>query len=171
MNIEDIAKYYISAPAYEVPSDVVRNFRQFVIDLAQVELPGIEFQFVDFQPYVRGNDLCLQDISADFNQGRLLISNQFDESDLLGPEINMIFRCIHELHHLKLNVDFKWQGECASTRHIMSFTDNALFKQLLFSEILGQSAVCLDQGQFPSYQKVVLFEPSVLNSLVQTSPT
>jgi hypothetical protein len=171
MNIEDIAKYYISTPAYEVPSDVVRNFRQFVIDLAQVELPGIEFQFVDFQPYVRGTKLCLQDIFTDYNQRRLLISNQFNESDLLGPEINMIFRCIHDLHHLKLNVDFNWQGECASTRHIMSFTDNFLFKQLLFSEILGQSAVCLAQGQFPSYQKVVLFEPNTLNSLVKTAST
>lgn len=171
MNIEDVAKHYISAPAYEVPFEVVRNFRQFVIDLAQVELPGIDFQFVDFQPYVRDGKLCLQDISADFNQGRLLISNQFNKSDLLGLEINMIFRCIHEMHHLKLNVDFNWQGECASTRHIMSFTDNFLFKQLLFSEILGQSAVCLYQGQFPKYQKVVLFEQSVLQALVETSST
>ena len=168
MNIEDIAKYYIAAPAYEVPSGIVRNFRQFLIDLAQVELQGINFRFVDFQPYVRGSELCLEDIHADVNQGHLLISNLHNESELLGPEINLIFRCIHEMHHVKLNVDFDWQGECASTRHIMSFTDNFVFQQLLFSEILGQSAVCLDQGQFPDHQKVVLFEQDFLQDLRKT---
>ncbi len=168
MNIEDIAKHYIATPAYEVPSEVVRNFRQFVIDLAQVELQGMDCQFVDFQPYVKGTELCLQDIYADVNQGRLLISRKFNESDLLSPEVNLIFRCIHDLHHVKLNLDFSWQGECASARHIMSFTDNLLFQQLLFSEILGQSSVCFAQGQFPEHQKVVLFEPDVLCGLVKT---
>lgn len=167
MNIEDIAKYYIAAPAYEVPSEVVRNFQQFVIDLAQVELHGMDCQFVDFQPYLKGTELCLQDIYADVNQGRLLISRQFNESDLLNPEVNLIFRCIHDLHHVKLNLDFSWQGECASARHIMSFTDNFLFQQLLFSEILGQSAVCLHKGEFPA-QKVVLFEQEVIHRLVKT---
>lgn len=168
MNIEDIAKHYIAAPAYEVPSEVVRDFQQFVVDLAQVELSGMDCQFVDFQPYLKGTELCLQDIYADVNQGRLLISRQFNESDLLNPEVNLIFRCIHDLHHVKLNLDFSWQGECASARHIMSFTDNFLFQQLLFSEILGQSAVCLHAGEFPA-QKVVLFEPEVLSRLVKTA--
>jgi hypothetical protein len=167
MNIEDIAKHYIAAPAYQVPSEVVRDFRQFVIDLAQIELQEMDCQFVDFQPYLKDTELCLQDIYADVNQGRLLISRQFNESDLLSPQVNLIFRCIHDLHHVKLNLDFSWQGECASARHIMSFTDNFLFQQLLFSEILGQSAVCLDQGQFPT-QKVVLFEPEILCGLVKT---
>jgi hypothetical protein len=162
MNIEDIARHYIAGLAYEVPSDVVRAFRQFVIDLAQVELQGINFEYVDFQPYLRGQQLCQEDMYADVKQGNLLISTQFNESDLLGAEINMIFRCIHDMHHVKLNVDFSWQGECASARHIMSFTDNFLFQQLLFSEILGQSAVCFYTGQFPEHQKVVLFEPQVL---------
>jgi hypothetical protein len=165
MNIEDIARHYIAAPAYEVPSDIVRDFRQFIIDLAQVELQGINLQHVDFQPYFRGQELCREDIHADVNQGNLLISTLFNESDLLSPEINMIFRGIHDMHHVKLNVDFSWQGECASARHIMSFTDNFLFQQLLFSEILGQSAVCLYRGQFPEHQKVVLFEQDVLHCL------
>ena len=168
MNIDDIAKYYIAAPAYEVPCSVVKNFRQFIIELAETELQGMNFQFVDFQPYVRDSKLCLEDIHADFNQGRLLISNLYNESELLGPEINMTFRCIHEMHHVKLNLDFSWQGECASARHIMSCTDNFLFQQLLFSEILGQSSVCLYQGQFPDHQKVVLFERDVLQDLVKS---
>lgn len=168
MNIEDIAKHYIAAPAYQVPSQVVKNFRQFVVDLAQVELHGMDCQFVDFQPYLKGTELCLQDIYADVHRGRLLISRQFNESDLLSPEVNLIFRCIHDLHHVKLNLDFSWQGECASARHIMSCTDNFLFQQLLFSEILGQSAVCLYQGEFPA-QKVVLFEPEVIARLIKTA--
>jgi len=167
MKIEDIARHYIAAPAYEVPSSVVKSFRQFVIDLAQVELQGINFQYVDFQPYFRGPELSLEDLYADVNQGNLLISTQFNESELLDPETNLIFRCIHDLHHVKLNVDFSWEGECASTGHIMSLTDNFLFQQLLFSEILGQSAVCLYTGKFPDLQKVVLFEPDVLHSLSQ----
>lgn len=168
MNIEDIARHYMTAPAYEVPSEVVKNFRQFIIDLAQVELQGINVQYVDFQPYLRGQDVCFADIHADVERGNLLISNQFNESELLGLEINLIFRCIHDVHHVKLNADFTWQGECASARHIMSFTNNVLLQQLLLSEILGQSAVCLYTGQFPEQQKVVLFERDVLHCLAKS---
>ena len=167
MNIEDIARHYMAAPAYEVPSDVVKNFRQFIIDLAQVELQGINLQYVDFQPYLRGQELCFADIRADVTQGHLLISTQFNQSELLGAEINLLFRAIHDTHHVKLNADFSWQGECASTRYIMSLTDNVLFQQLLFSEILGQSAVCLYTGQFPEHQKVVLFEREILHCLAK----
>jgi hypothetical protein len=167
MKIKDIAQRYIAAPTYELPSHVIKDFRQFIVDLAQVELQGIDFQYVDFQPYFRGPELCLEDIHTDFNQGTILISAQFNESDLLGSEINLLLRCIHELHHLKLNVDFGWQGECATARHILSFTDNLLFQQILFSEFLGQSAVCLHTGQFPERQKVVLFEPNILHQLAK----
>lgn len=167
MNIENIARYYIAAPAYKFPWEVVKNFRQFIIDLAQVELQGIDLQYVDFQPYLKGQELCRETIHADINQGKLLISTQFNESALLGSEINLIFRGIHDLHHVKLNADFSWQGECASAHHMLSFTDNILFQQLLFSEILGQSAVCLHTGQFPKQQKVVLFERDILHGLAK----
>lgn len=165
MNIEDIARYYISAPAYQVPDCVKSNFREFIVDLAQVELHGIDIHYVDVQPYFRGSKLSLEDLCADINQGRLQVSSQFNESNLLSPELNLIFRSIHDLHHAKLQVDFNWQGECASTCHILSLTDDCLFQQLLFSEILGQSAVCLYTGKFPDYQKVVLFELDVLRSV------
>jgi hypothetical protein len=167
MNIEDVARYYIANRADQVPSDLVRNFQKFILDLAQVELQGIDCHYVDFQPYLRGQEVCLEDIRADVNRGNLLISTQFNECDLLGREINMIFRCIHDMHHVKLNADFSWQGECASTRHFMSLTDNFLFKQLLFSEILGQSAVYLYNGQFLEHQKVVLFEQEFLDCFAQ----
>ena len=165
MNIEKIAKHYIEAPAYEVPSHIARDFRQFIINLAQVELQGVNVQYVDFQPYFRGSRLCLEDIQTDVSQGNLLINAQFNESDLLDPEVNLIFRSIHDMHHVKVNAGFNWQGECASARHIMSLTDNLIFQQLLFSEILGQSAVCLSKGQFLEYQKIVLFDTEILQYL------
>lgn len=165
MNIEEIAQYYLTTPTYKVPSSIKRRFRQFVIDLAQVELRGLNCQYVDFQPYLKGNEICREEMSRDFSQGKLLISTLFNNSELLGSETNLIFRCIHDVHHIKLNVDFSWQGECASTRHIISLTDNMLFQQILFSEILGQSAVYLTQGYFPESQKVVLFEEGVLDNL------
>ncbi|MEW6495806.1 MAG: hypothetical protein AB1589_25295 [Cyanobacteriota bacterium] len=162
MNIEDIARHYITAPAYEVPSSVIKNFRQFIIDLAQVELQGIDFKYVDFDPYYRGAELCLEDIRADYNQGKMMISTQFNNSELLGPDVNMIFRCIHEIHHIKLNVDFGWTGESATARYIMSLTNNLLFKQILFSESIGQVSVRLDQGEFLEHQKIVLFPEEVI---------
>jgi hypothetical protein len=162
MNADDIARYYIKAPAYEVPSSVIRDFRQFVINLAKKELRGIKIRYVDFQPYMRGEHPCQADLCADVHRGRLLISTQFNNADLLDPEANLDFRCLHEAHHVKLNAGFDWQGECAVARHIMSFTDRVIFKQLLFSEILGQSAVCLHRGQFPEHQKVVLFPEAIV---------
>ena len=164
-NIANIARHYITSPAYEVPASVVKRFRQFIIDVAQVELQGIDIQYVDFEPYFRGPELSLEDVHDDFNQGRLSITRLFNNSDLLGPEINLIFRCIHEIHHIKLNVDFGWQGECATALHLLSFTDNLLFKQILFSETIGQVTVRLAQGAFPNHQKVVLFEPDVWRQL------
>jgi hypothetical protein len=163
MNIEDIARHYAASPGYDMSSSVVKNFRQFIIDLAQVELQGIDFQYVDFEPYFRGPELSLEDIHADVSQGKMLVTRLFNNSELLGSEINLIFRCIHEMHHIKLNVDFGWEGECATAFHLMSFTNNLLFKQIIFSETLGQVAVRLIQGEFPKHQKVVLFEPDVLH--------
>ena len=163
MNIEDIARHYVASPGYDMSSSVVKSFRQFIIDLAQVELPGIDFQYVDFEPYFRGPELSLEDIHADVHQGKMLVTRLFNNSDLLGPEINLIFRCIHEMHHIKLNVDFGWKGECTTAFHLMSFTNNLLFKQIIFSETIGQVAVRLHQGEFPTHQKVVLFEPDVLS--------
>jgi len=163
MNIEDIARHYIATPAYEVPSSVVKSFRQFIIDLAQVELQGIDFQYVDFEPYFRGSELCLEDVHTDVRQGKMLVTRLFNNSELLGPEINLIFRCIHEMHHIKLNVDFGWEGERATALHFMSFTNNLLFKQILFSESIGQVAVRLAQGEFLEHQKIVLFPPEVLH--------
>lgn len=170
MNINEIAQRYIAAPAYEVSYALARNFRQFILDLAQVELKGIHCHYVDCQPYLRGQKLCLNDIRTDVNQGHLLISTQFNESKLLGSTVNLMFRAIHDMHHARLNVDFSWQGECASARYIMSLTKNVLFRQLLFSEILGQSAVCLYTGTFPDEQKVVLFEPDILQDLMNAAP-
>ncbi|MGQ4648675.1 hypothetical protein [Lyngbya aestuarii] len=162
MKIKDIAEYYIAAPNYKIPTQVAREFSQFIVDLAQIELQGMSFQYVDFDPYFRGSELCLEDIYADFYQRKLMISTQGNNSELLGPEINMMFRCIHEMHHLQLNVGFGWEGEAATAIHIMSLTDKLLFKQILFSETLGQVAVRLHRGQFPEFQKVVLFEPEVV---------
>lgn len=165
--IHEVAQHYIATPAYEVPSSVISNFRQFILDLAQVELQGINCQYVEFQPYFRGSELCLEELQADVKRGNLLISTQFNESEVLGSKANLIFRCIHDVHHVKLNVDFNWQGECATTAHIMSFTDNFLFKQILFSELLGQSAVYLDRGKFPEHQKVVLFKQYFLEQIIK----
>lgn len=162
INIGDIARHYIASPGYDVPSSVVKRFRQFILDLAQVELQGIDFQFVQFEPYFRGSELSLQDIHDDVAQGKLLVTRLFNNSELLGPEVNLIFRCIHEMHHIKLNVDFGWQGECATALHLMSFTNNHLFKQILFSESIGQVAVRIDQGDFLEEQKIVLFPPEIL---------
>ncbi|NEN97224.1 MAG: hypothetical protein F6K50_17320 [Moorea sp. SIO3I7] len=166
--IEELAKGYMTAPAYEAPLSLLREFRQFVIDLAKVELQGVNFEYVDYQPYFRGPDLCLNDIKADFEQGNVKISAQYNESDLLGKDVNLIYRCIHERHHVKLDVDFGWEGECAIAAHIMSFTDNLFFKQLLFSEGLGQVAVRLHTGEFPDYQKVVLFDEEVIHCMEKT---
>jgi hypothetical protein len=163
MNIEDIARHYVTSPGYNMSSSVVKDFRQFIIDLAQVELQEIDFQYVDFEPYFRGPELSLEDIYADVSQGKMRVTRLFNNSDLLGPEINLIFRCIHEMHHIKLNVDFGWEGECATAFHLMSFTNNLLFKQIIFSETIGQVAVRLHHGEFPKHQKVVLFNPNVLH--------
>ena len=165
MNIEDIARHYIATPDCTLSSAIVKDFRQFIVDVAQSELQGIDFQYVDFVPYMRGEELSLDDIYTDFNQGKLQITTQFNQSDLLGSDVNLIFRCIHEIHHIKLNVGFGLAGELATAAHIISLTDNLLFKQILFSETLGQIAVRLYKGEFPEYQKVVLFNPDVVHSL------
>ena len=165
MNIREIAEYYITAPDYQIPSWVVSDLRQLIVDLAETELQRIEVKYVDFIPYLNGSKLSLEEVFADFHQGRMMITTKFNESDLFGSETNLIFRAIHEVHHLKLNVGFEWEGELACAVHLLSLTDNLLFKQILFSETVAQVAVRLHTGKFPYPQKVVLFEPRVLQEL------
>ncbi|MGB7444474.1 MAG: hypothetical protein WA919_25700 [Coleofasciculaceae cyanobacterium] len=165
MNIQELAEYYVIAPNYQIPSLVVSDLRQLILELGQTELQGIEINYVDFIPYLNGSELSLEEVFADFNRGKLMITTQFNESDLFGSEVNLIFRAIHEVHHLKLNVGFDWEGEFATAVHLISLTDNLLFKQILFSETIGQVAVRMHTGRFPYPQKVVLFELQVLQEL------
>lgn len=165
MNLQDIYQHYISTPDCELSASVVSEFRQFIVDLAQVELQGINCQYVDYFPYLKGGKLFLEDIHADFNQGILKITNLFNNSALLGPEINLLFRSIHEVHHLQLNMGFGLEGEFATAAHIISLTDNPLFKQILFSETMGQVATCLCTGDFPEFQKVVMYPLEVVHGM------
>jgi hypothetical protein len=60
------------------------------------------------------------------------------------------------MHHIKLNVDFGWKGECATAFHLMSFTNNLLFKQIIFSETIGQVAVRLSQESFHTSKSCII---------------
>ncbi len=162
-DVEETARYYLDAPEYFPSENVKRGFREFVQKLARVKTQGIRVQYVDYEPYFQSGKLCLDNVRADLAGGNLLISKLFNDSDLLGPDANLQYRAVHEIHHVELKVGFNWLGECAIADHHMSLTDNLLFRQLIFSEVVGQVAAFFYNRGFPPIepgkkQKLVLYD-------------
>lgn len=73
--------------------------------------------------------------------------------DLMSTTQNLMFRAVHDWTHWKIGADDTFEGELAVTlEHIKSAPESIHW--ILFSEVAGQAAVAISQGEFPS-QKLV----------------
>ena len=86
-------------------------------------------------------------------KGRLLITTANSEHPFWDLRLNTMFRAVHDWHHLAVDQGFGWEGEVAAYRFAIKHAPERIH-WILRSEILGQAAVALEFGSFPS-QKLV----------------
>ncbi len=93
--------------------------------------------------------------------GVLEISNEFNQSEAFGPEVNLMLRAVHDFSaHLGANPKkkprpFNLKGELqAYNKHINLVGKQSKAAGALFTEIVGQVCYYLYNGKFP-IQKIV----------------
>jgi hypothetical protein len=67
---------------------------------------------------------------------------------LMTAEQNLMFRAVHDAMHAKLRVDDSWHGELATTLGHLHTAPPQIWG-ILASEVAGQAAVAIFEGEFP----------------------
>jgi hypothetical protein len=66
----------------------------------------------------------------------------------MTSEQNLMFRAVHDHMHARLGVDDTWAGELATTLGHLHTSCPQIWP-ILASEVAGQAAVALFEGEFP----------------------
>ena len=69
-------------------------------------------------------------------------------ADLMTAHQNLAFRAVHDAMHAKLGVDDSWAGELATTLGHLRTSPPQIWP-ILASEVAGQAAVAIFEGEFP----------------------
>ena len=98
--------------------------------------------------------------------------NRLNNNSILFPgELNLYFRAWHDDIHYYYNLPFGFDGELQTFYHHVSLISDEQIKQILFSEIVLQTAYYEKFGKFPDKQKVILINyeklelPSTINCM------
>jgi hypothetical protein len=103
---------------------------------------------------VTGAEVSPETIVAHWQlKGRLLISSAHSEHPFFSVDTNVKLRAVHDWHHLLVNRGFGWDGEVAACQYALQTAPKAIH-WILRSEIMGQAAVAIATGNFPT-QKLV----------------
>lgn len=111
---------------------------------------GLNIILCDDDPY-SGYDEMRQDMMHNW---RLKVYTGGTSSPLLSDQLNIMFRSVHDAHHIIADADFSLEGEIKAFNHIASLTHNYTLKKLFFSEIVLQAATFYATGSFPE-QRIV----------------
>ena len=151
---EKLGNHYLKSEDQQV-SSVNQNDFNFWIRYLHRDLRIIT-RYVYGQPYS-----SYEEMAAKFKKTRVLeISVDYNNPIVLTPAANLLFRALHDSHHLLLDASFSWEGELTACRYFCSLTKNPIFHRILFSEIILQAAAYFVLGgQFPDEQKLVLTLP------------
>ncbi|CAD5980729.1 hypothetical protein PCC9214_04696 [Planktothrix tepida] len=130
-----------------------KGFSEWIHHLfLQVPFP---VEYIAGQPYQSAAEMT-EDVRL---TGVLKISTDFNDPVVLSREDNLLYRAIHDSHHILGGWDFSWEGELAACQYFCSLTNNRLYHRILFSELILQAAAYLYLGDFPQEQKLVLTLP------------
>jgi hypothetical protein len=157
-HIAELAELYRDT-ADVTPSLPVNQFRKFVaMTMVEEHLSywnGLRIQHVTGQPYESADELR----SEMFEDKVLRISTDYNESDLLGETVNLMFRAAHDMHHAREpECGFFLDGEICAFVKFAEYTDSVLYRQILFSEIVLQVIYLRVYGSCIDVQKVVLVD-------------
>ena len=148
--LRKLANHYHRSPGIAVPDR--DGFQRWIAD-AYHRLP-LRVQFVDHDPYHGLNHMKAETDST----GILKITTRNNES-VLDPQVNLMFRAVHDSDHIRYLCDFGAAGELRACRIFSSRCGDEMGRALLFSEIAGQACVAVVNGTFDE-QKFVWYPRS-----------
>lgn len=139
----------------EVPEEVVEGYRALTGHTYNIIPTRLNVEFVSYDPYK-----SLQELSKDIkDNGKLLVSSLNNDSRLLPGNLNLKFRAVHDYLHFKHQLEFNYHGErevykLQKTLYYAKYY--SLFKKMLYSEIVLQTAYKEYFGKFAEKQKVII---------------
>lgn len=151
MHASILAASYINDADLKVSVHDRRDLISFIArEYGKLLSSGLDIVLCDDDPY-SGYD----EMRRDYLQNhRLKVFTGGTSSPLLSDQLNIMFRAVHDAHHLQVDADFSLEGEIKAFRHVASMTHSHTLKKLFFSEIVLQAATFYTTGEFPE-QRIV----------------
>ena len=145
------------AGAHTVPTTDERNdFRLWLLtEFGRMRASGIEPLFVTREVPINEAMAALDRVVLPGETKWLPVSRLHNEpnSDLMSQQQNLMFRAVHDWTHWMLGADATFEGEFnVAMSHIESAPESIHW--ILWSEVAGQAAVSITEGNFPA-QKLV----------------
>jgi hypothetical protein len=156
--------------------DAIEEFGRFIDALyhREVQRTGYLVRFVPYQPYTSKGYPSLKEMREHVTaMGVLWIADEgAGNSWLLNSRRNLRFRAIHDIHHLDANANFSVEGETRAAIHMMRLVPEehaSLFRNLIFSEIIGQRCYYEVHREYMSEQRVLLGWDADIARLLSTA--
>jgi len=131
----------------------------------------VDVQFVDYDPYKSAEDMQKKVKES----GVLMISTLYNQADSWSPEVNLMFRTLHDFtSHLGANPQkvawshFTAKGELiAYNKHLALLGKDAKAIPAIFTEIVGQAMYYHHFGDFPDQKAITMddFDPIKLGQV------
>jgi hypothetical protein len=162
LDYDTIGRAYLDAPHVKVNEllapEQLEVFRDWVELVYSNEVHEVPYRviYTKIQPYTS----CREMIRKVGNTNILYIWTGENASDLLGPVRNLMFRTLHDIHHIYLGAPFSYEGESRAAAHLMRLAIRdgmpRYFLDIIFSEIVCQTAAYKHTGNYLDCQKLVL---------------
>lgn len=146
-----LSKEYTSAPDLFLTDADRADLVKFILrEYQHLRNVGIEVVLSDVDPYPDYTEMR-EDVLLNH---RLKVFIGGTDSPILTQHENIMFRAVHDYHHVVCGGDFSLKGEIRAFKHVASLLKNATLQRLLFSEIVLQAATAIKTGAFPE-QRIV----------------
>lgn len=147
----EIAAWYDGLPNVNTPptAGFQTSIHQLVADSFNLARRQFWCGFVDYDPYPTADHMR----AYLRNNGGLLISTLYNNSDIMPGNVNLMFRFAHDIDHcMTEDCNFAFAGEvCAYSKfaaRAKQFGYSTFMQQWLFTEIVGQAASRGTNGVF-----------------------
>lgn len=134
-----------------IPQDKIEHI-QSVVRKNYMSL-DINIEFVS----VELNDF--EEVKRIYKENNILyISNLHNDSRLFPGDLNLAFRAWYDYIHLKYDLPFDYIGEYKTWLYHVADIQDTLCRQILYSEVVLQTAYYVTYNNFPKHQKIVLID-------------
>lgn len=148
-NVTELGAWFNTDHAYQPDVDTIGYYSLF-LDVAYDQIPFV-VEFVSYQPYETSKEMRTKAIES----GILYISTEGNGGPL-GPHYNLLFRAVHDGHHIVTEAPFNFAGEARASAYMLNLIDHSPYvpkerrqevKRFLFSEMMGQVAYFYTHGR------------------------